>query len=34
MSLDIIGIFVNCIFWQISNETIENQDLYIDRDYF
>ena len=32
MILDIIGIFVNCIFWQISNETIENQDLYRNKD--
>ena len=27
-------IFVRRIFWQISNETVENQDLYIDKDDF
>ena len=25
---------VKCIFWQISNKTVENQDLYIDKDDF
>ena len=29
-----MGIYVKCIFWQISNEAVENQDLYIDKDDF
>ena len=32
--LYLIDIFVKSIFWQISNETAENQDLYRNKDDF